>query len=439
MMSISPFQRARVLLPGTLLLLTALLGCDRTMDNAAETFTVQQALPLEGGIVPTTAIDPQTGTTYVVFFRTEEEQSNAYLVRKAADAVAWSAPVRVNSLDGEASPHAQAPAQVAIGPAGAVYVAWTNAIPVAGRRFPASNLFFARSTDGGQTFSPQQAVNSDAEGRPAGHTFHDMTVGPDGTLYVAWLDGREQEAAQAEAEAAGTVRPVGTASGHAHEPPPVPGTQVWVASSKDRGLTFSAGTVVAREACQCCRTTIEVAGDGTLFVAWRHIFPNSERDIALATSTDGGTTFSAPMRVHQDGWAVDGCPHTGPSLAIDADGRVHLAWYTGTETNPALLYAVSADGGRLFSKPQTLVAGVPVSQVKLGGNRQARIWVAWEDKTTQRLRLAHTEGGGPLVEIEDAHLEAHGPALAVAHGRWAMTGEAEGNTVVLTGTSPAVP
>jgi hypothetical protein len=390
-------------------------------------------------VAPTTALDPQTGTTYVAFFRTQGAQSNVYLARKAAEAVAWSEPVRVNSLDGEASPHARAPAQVLVGPAGAVYVAWTNAIPVEGRRFPASNLFFARSTDGGRTFSPQQAVNSDAEGRPAGHTFHNIAVGPDGTIYVAWLDGRAREAAQADEEAAGTVRPVGTTPGHAHDAAGVPGTEVWVAASTDGGMTFSEGTVVARGTCQCCRTTIEVAGDGTVFVAWRDISPDGERDIALATSTDGGATFSAPVRVHHDGWVIDGCPHSGPSLAVDTAGRVHIAWYTGAETNPGLFYAVSEDGGRQFGPPETLVAGVPVSQVKLGGNRQDRIWVAWEDKTTQRLRLAYADGGAPLVEVDAVHLEAHDPALAVGDGRWALAAQAEGNTVVLTGTSAALP
>jgi hypothetical protein len=57
-------------------------------------------------------------------------------------------PVRVNDIEGDAAPHLQAPAQVAAGPGGAVYVAWTNATLIEGRRFPASDLRSrARSTE----------------------------------------------------------------------------------------------------------------------------------------------------------------------------------------------------------------------------------------------------------------------------------------------------
>ncbi len=51
------------------------------------------------------------------------------------------------------------------------------------------------------------------------------------------------------------------------------------------------------------------------------------------------------MRVHQDGWAINGCPDDGPAMAVDAAGTVHMVWPTllnGTEGT--LLYATAAAG-----------------------------------------------------------------------------------------------
>jgi len=406
-------------------ILFATPGCDKAPQPTAEVVT---APPLDDGRIPTTAIDPHTGAVYVAFFRTDGAATNVYLARKDRAEAAWHAPVRVSSGAEDANPHAQAPPQLAVGPQGQVYVAWTNAIPIEGRRFAASNLYLARSTDGGQTFSPRQAVNTDAAGLPASHTFHDLAVGPDGTIYVTWLDSRAKDREQAKHAGKVPVRPASLSAPYRHEV----GSEVWMAVSHDEGRTFREA-VVAKNTCECCRTSVEVAADNTVYVAWRHRFPNGERDIALASSSDGGTTFSDPVRVHADGWAIEGCPHTGPSLAVDTDNRIHIAWYTGAASNPALYYTISEDGGRTFAPPQTLAAGVPVSQVKLGGNRHARIWVAWEDATTGHIRVAYTNDGAPLAEVVHADLPVNSPAIAAVDGRWILAGQVEDRLRVVLG------
>ena len=84
---------------------------------------------------------------------------------------------------------------------------------------------------------------------------------------------------------------------------------------------------VARDVCFCCKTAVGAAPGGRLMVAWRHIFPESMRDIAMATSTDGGrTSIRSPRQRRQ--WQLSGCPDDGPAMAIDADGAAHLAWPT---------------------------------------------------------------------------------------------------------------
>lgn len=222
-------------------------------------------------------------------------------------------------LDSAVSSHSQAGPRLAALPGGAVVAAYVVEREVEGRRFPASDLLVARSEDGGRTWAAPVRPYADT-GFPTGHTFHSLAVGPDGTVVVAWLDGTARDAFHREQSAsAGEAVPARLVREGEHHPPRAeePGTHLMAARSTDGGRTFSTPVSVADGTCQCCRTALHVARDGTVYAVWRHIFANSERDIALARSTDGGATFEPPIRVHADGWALDGCPHAGPAVTTD--------------------------------------------------------------------------------------------------------------------------
>ncbi len=78
-----------------------------------------------------------------------------------------------------------------------------------------------------------------------------------------------------------------------------------------------------------------------------------------ARPTEGGRS-SAPVRVSEDGWALDGCPDDGPSIAVDARGAVHIAWPTlvpGSASGKGIFYSYSRDGGRTFAASVRLDEG----------------------------------------------------------------------------------
>src|SRR2546428_7454738 len=68
-----------------------------------------------------------------------------------------------------------------------VYVAWDNASLNAGKSSANNALLFARSTDGGQTFSSPLALNA-LTGGPNAVIGADPFVGPNGEVYVSWHD-----------------------------------------------------------------------------------------------------------------------------------------------------------------------------------------------------------------------------------------------------------
>ncbi|HET8649851.1 MAG TPA: sialidase family protein, partial [Gemmatimonadales bacterium] len=235
------------------------------------------------------------------------------------------APVEIRDSLGPIAAHGESPPQLAFGSDGAL-----NALYVVGRvrpdrRFPLGALRFVRSTDGGATWTAPATVTDDSVF--GSHNFHALHAGADGTLYASWLDGRAGRAG------------------------------AYLASSTDGGATWLPNRPVASgEACPCCRTAIATAADGTLYLAWRMVSPDSIRDIVVARSSDHGATWSTPTAVHADKWVFNACPHAGPSLAVDSAGTLHVAWWTGRDGIAGVYYAQSRDGARSFSDPVPLQA-----------------------------------------------------------------------------------
>lgn len=348
------------------------------------------------------------------------------------------APVEV--ARGAVSAHSQAGPRLGDGPDGAFYVAFVEERPVKGRRFAASVLKLARSGDGGRTWEAPTSVHPDP-GFPTGHTFHNLAVGPDGVVYVAWLDGTAKdryriEHAETAARRDAAALPIrlahdaeehgGDKHGH-HGAADEPGTDLAVARSTDGGRTFSAPVVVASGTCECCRTALAVGGDGAVYVAWRHVFPGTERDIAVARSGDGGRTWTEPARVHDDGWAIEGCPHAGPALTAGAGGEVTVAWPTGADGRAGTWWTSSSDGGQTFGRAEPLLARAPFGQVAVARDGEDRLWLAWEDPRRAEILVYHP-GSADTVRVAGS-----APALAGTASGWRLAWETEGGMRVGTG------
>lgn len=405
-------------------ILTAL--CTACSDREhAEVWTPVLAVADTGGARPTLAIDEVGGVAYVAYVGMRDGSNRVHVLRTDGDAEGEGTAAIIEDEAGPAAVHPQAPAQVAVGPDGTVFVAWIVQRRIEGRRFPSSDIRFARSQDGGRTFSPPIAVHDDP-GFPTSHHFHNLTVAADGTVYVSWLDATERDRSMGErATRADAAQADASHHGHSHHgaeatssDEALPGTELRVARSIDGGASFEAPFVVARGTCQCCRTALATDKAGGLYVAWRHLFSDDQRDIAVARSMDAGRSFTPPVRVHHDGWQIGGCPHTGPALAVDADGRVHVAWYTGAPGKTGVYHASSSDGGATFAPARALATNLPIAQVSACADGRA-VRLAWEDPLarTVEVRRINRNGIAGIAQRMPGMmpaLEARGATSAVA-------------------------
>jgi hypothetical protein len=215
------------------------------------------------------------------------------------------------------------------------YALWEQSRPDGG-----SDLMFARSLRFGRSF--EKPIRVTDKTTPSSNGFSYMSVAPNGDIYAVWLDGRERNAGEH-----------GGSHGSSH------GTSgVYLAKSTDRGASFGRNIRVAPNVCPCCRPTIAFGSTGKVFVAWRTVYDGDIRDMVVSTSSDGGATFSQPVRVAVDNWKINGCPHSGPSMSAKGD-RLYITWFSeGDSSNSGIRLSWSDDSGKTFSQPVIASTGV---------------------------------------------------------------------------------
>jgi hypothetical protein len=203
------------------------------------------------------------------------------------------------------------------------------------------DLVVRASGDAGATLGVPAIVNDDRPGMsglprsrrprapwrrqppPSGyHQFPALTFLPDGALFAAWLDGREDRSGESE--------------------PPY--ATIYSAMSINGGQSWSPNRRLADSVCSCCRPSAASDAAGRIAVSYRSAASNF-RDPALAVSFDRGASFPLDTVISADRWRLDGCPAQGPALTWNRPNGGMLAWFTGAVETGVYLLPWQADHG----------------------------------------------------------------------------------------------
>ncbi len=226
---------------------------------------------------------------------------------------------------------------------GSLYVAWTRFTRY-GSPSPddSSFIYVAVSRDGGRSFSrPQRLPAAGGDALDGDNTVEGAVpaVGPEGQVYLAWSGPRGIEFTSS--------RDGGRSWAPARTILDQPGG--WDIGVE--GLLRANGMPV---------TGVDISGGphrGTVYVNWADLRNNGgvdgDADVFIARSTDGGLSWSAPLRVNQDPLG-NGRDQFFTWLSVDpVDGSVNIIYYDRREGDGSGVHvylARSEDGGQTFSE-----------------------------------------------------------------------------------------
>jgi hypothetical protein len=242
-----------------------------------------------------------------------------------------------------------------VGERGRLYLSWLHATsdpPLGAMPPPPNPIKFAGSSDGGETWSEPLDINPEEHQRVAAPT---MRVAPDGTIYVAYYDLKQDRR-----DYEGLEGPVydGTWS-------------LVLARSTDGGQTFTTrvveGAVRPVERVMLIFTmappALAAGPDGRVCVGWPQAH-EGHGDALTRCSIDRGESWTDRTRVNEDP-GDSSAIHLLPQLAFAPNGRLDAAYLARNPTRSVqhTYYAASHDGGQSFADPVRVTSQPSNSQI----------------------------------------------------------------------------
>ena len=257
-----------------------------------------------------------------------------------------------------------------------VFILWQEIVFSGGSH--GGEIFFARSTDGGRTFSAPFNLSNDIAGSGKGRLslryWHngslDLAMGLQGNLYAAWT------------EYEGTL---------------------WFSRSTDHGGSFSRPLHIAGGggAAPARGPSLAIGAAGAVYLAWT-VGEDTTADIRVAKSIDRGRSFGKPRIVFDSDGHAD-----APKITVDSKETVHLV-YAESPGGPFGRYHIrhtrSIDGGDAFELPREIsslhteqFAGANFPALSVDG--EDNLYVVWErfpgaGSRPRGLGFAYSRDGG---------------------------------------------
>ncbi|MFZ9652220.1 MAG: sialidase family protein [Steroidobacteraceae bacterium] len=337
--------------------------------------------------------------------------TNLFYARSTDGGTTYSAPLQLNAKDGDVWGFSVSKPRVVVGRNGTVHVFYPGNDVNPGNGKPEAVALYTRSTDGGKTFSKPQRLNTMAT-TDASELVH-------GGLTHAHVFGT------IVADGKGAVyalwidtRDMAKASDAG---------KVFMAVSRDDGKTFGPDKeILPADVCPCCQLTAYLDDAGKLYVGSRQV-DHKYRDSTVMVSADGGRSFSPRRRVVGTRWEIEGCP-LKPTSIVARGKHVVAAYYTGAE-NPGGAYVVhSTDGGVNWSTPMLAHPGAVTSDAPVLALAGDVVHLFWHAKTTDGVRRVYTRSSRDLGATFGAVSEL--PAPPGATQLPAIAGRADGSVHV---------
>jgi hypothetical protein len=275
----------------------------------------------------------------------DQSRKNVFLQRHRRDGTLVSAPTNVSRSDATFS---WLPRLVVDSDGGEVLALWQEIVFSGGSH--GGEIFFARSTDGGRTFTAPTNLSNDPAGSGKGRLSAEswdngslaIARAPNGTIHVAWSDYEGR---------------------------------LWLRRSDDAGESFSRRIHLGGDEAQPARAP-SIAADvrGRVHVAWS-VGESATADVRVASSNDGRSFETRVL-------SSPGAQADAPRLAVDGRSVLHLVHaekpIDGGSWRIVYRRLPNATGG--FEAPRLLPvrSGEDARFPQIGADDQGGVVVSWE-------------------------------------------------------------
>jgi hypothetical protein len=336
-----------------------------------------------------------------------DSQGDIFFTRSEDDGQTWGANIQIN--DDPSGAEQSAPRLASRG--NDVYIVWYDE-----RGGTEGDVYFDRSTDGGQSFGLDQQVNDNAisaAGYPA------IATGAGSRLHVTWPTSRtfiyatystDAGVSWAESVLVGGADLGATITGY-----PAPGIatngsgeiytvwqdtrnaffdlgcgclrdlEVFADRSTDNGSTWGTDEQVNDDEGLSSQYRPQLAyDDGVLFAAWadyRNGGVLTDPDVYFAHSLDGGQNWNPNIKVNTNeltSFAPD------PAIAVDSGGTIYISWPGDLfDSADDILFTYSLDRGVMWQterRVNTDVVGARQGLPALVATTPGRIYLVWYDE-----------------------------------------------------------
>jgi hypothetical protein len=300
---------------------------------------------------------------------------------------------------------------------GRVYLSWTEFRSAGNGSEP---MMVSVSSNGGASFgAPKQLSPAGNNGTGNGRQGSSIAVGPDGTVYVAFEQGFNQVVSISTDGGKKWTRPI-TIGAVADLDDPIPGSNF---------RTNSFPTIAADP----------TPGSKTVYAAWANRTAAGGR-IVVATSTDSGRSWNAPVQVSgNEGYAFYQGMDVAPNGRVDIAYQAQTAVDTGTfGTGNASIdaYAVSKPATGSWSSPVKISTASSDPAVSSQNNLQRQFWGDYSmlvsDDTGAWFISTDSRRGAGCADVDDYQSYLSDNGLVI------RSDGADRLSYKLTGVNPAV-
>jgi S1-C subfamily serine protease len=311
----------------------------------------------------TPSIDASGNNVYVVWTDNSTGNFDIFFIKSTDGGNTFSKPVNLSN-----DPGVSYFPRIALDRNNGIYIVWTD------NSLGNYNIMFTKSINGGDTFSkPITLTNNNKNEGVSNFPNIAVSAANNNSVYVVWSHKNNTD-----------FDPSNTAN-------QTQTYDVFLTKSTDHGNTFSKSVNLSNDPSNSQSPAVATVS-GNVYVVWTDNFIGAY-EIFLTKSTDDGSTFSKATVI-----SSNVARSISPSIAAYGN-NAYVTWSDNTFGNSEIFFTYSTDNGTSFNMPVSInndtgisdLAQITTKAAQVGNGGDGGLYLAWADNVSEHSEIYFTK------------------------------------------------